>query len=192
MDMLKAIIRSHRWAAAGVMFTAACAAQTAAPPAKAPDVPFVPTPPEVVDAMLRVAKVTKEDVVYDLGSGDGRIVIAAAKKYGAKGVGIDINPSLVAQARANAEKEKVAGKVKFIEGDLFEQDLNKATVVTLYLLSTVNMKLRPKLLSLKPGTRIVSHSFDMGDWEPDDTLYVNGRTVYFWTVPEPDNAKKPK
>jgi SAM-dependent methyltransferase len=131
-------------------------------------------------------------VVYDLGSGDGRIVIAAAKKYGAKGVGIDINPSLVAQARANAEKEKVAGKVKFIEGDLFEQDLNKATVVTLYLLSTVNMKLRPKLLSLKPGTRIVSHSFDMGDWEPDDTLYVNGRTVYFWTVPEPDNAKKPK
>jgi SAM-dependent methyltransferase len=162
-------------------------AQNAPAPSRTPDVPYVPTPPEVVDAMLRLAKVTKDDVIYDLGSGDGRIVIAAAKKYGATGVGIDINPTLVAEAKANAEKEGVADKVTFIEGDLFKQDYSKATVITLYLLSSVNLKLRPTLLELKPGTRIVSHAFDMGDWRPDKTEYVDGRAVHFWTVP----AKKP-
>ena len=165
------------------LFLGMAAAQGTPAPVRTPDVPYVPTPPEVVDAMLRMAKVTKDDVIYDLGSGDGRIVIAAAKKYGATGVGIDINPTLVAEARENAEKEGVADKVTFIEGDLFKQDLSKATVVTLYLLSSVNLKLRPTLLDLKPGTRIVSHAFDMGDWRPDKTEYVGGRAVHFWTVP---------
>ena len=171
-----------------VIWAGLAAAQNAPAPARTPDVPYVPTPPEVVDAMLRMAKVTKGDVIYDLGSGDGRIVIAAAKKYGATGVGIDINPTLVAEAKANAEKEGVADKVTFIEGDLFKQDLSKATVVTLYLLSSINLKLRPTLLDLKPGTRIVSHAFDMGDWRPEKTEYVDGRAVHFWTVPE----KKPE
>lgn len=156
-----------------------------APTTRVPDVPFVPTPPEVVDAMLAVARVTKNDVIYDLGSGDGRIVIAAAKKYGARGVGIDINADLVAQAKAAAVSEGVADKVTFIEGDLFEQDLSKATVITLYLLPAINLKLRPTLLKLKPGTRIVSHAFDMGDWKPERTETVDGRLVYFWRVPTP-------
>lgn len=154
------------------------------PSPRAPDVPFVPTPPEVVDAMLAIAEVTKKDVIYDLGSGDGRIVIAAAKEYGARGVGIDINAELVAKAKGAAIAEGVADKVSFIEGDLFEQDLSKATVVTLYLLPAINLKLRPTLLKLKPGTRIVSHAFDMGDWKPEKTESVNGRTVYFWRVPK--------
>ncbi len=152
---------------------------------RTPDVPFVPTPTAVVNAMLSVARVTKNDVVYDLGSGDGRIVIAAAKKYGARGVGIDISASLVAQAKAAATAAGVDDKVTFIEGDLFEQDLSKATVVTLYLLPAVNLKLKPTLLKLKPGTRIVSHAFDMGDWKPEKTEIVDGRSVYFWTVPQP-------
>lgn len=151
---------------------------------RTPDVPYVPTRPNVVEAMLKAAKVTKSDVVYDLGSGDGRIVIAAAKKYGATGVGVEIDPQRIREARQNAETEGVAGKVKFVEGDLFEMDLSKATVITMYLLPAVNMKLRPKLLALKPGTRIVSHAFDLGDWEPDEKLTVEGSTVYFWTVPE--------
>ncbi len=161
-------------------------------PARGPDVPYVPTPQDVVEAMLKAASVTKDDILYDLGSGDGRIVITAAKKYGAKGMGIDINPALVAEAKANAEKEKVADKVTFIEGDLFKQDLSKATVITLYLLPDINMKLRPTLLALKPGTRIVSHAFNMGDWEPEKTIDVDGRTVYFWRVPEPVTPKNPK
>lgn len=150
-----------------------------------PDVVFVPTPHEVVEKMLSVAKVTKDDVIYDLGSGDGRIVITAAKKFGARGVGIDINPELVAQAKAAAADEGVSDRVTFIEGDLFEQDLSKATVITLYLLPALNLKLRPTLLKLKPGTRIVSHAFDMGDWKPERTENVDGRTVYFWRVPTP-------
>jgi SAM-dependent methyltransferase len=153
------------------------------PTPRTPDVPFVPTPPEVVDAMLKIAEVTEDDVIYDLGSGDGRIVIAAAKQYGATGVGIDLNADLVAQAKAAAAKEMVLSKVKFIQGDLFEQDLSKATVVTLYLLPAVNLKLRPTLLKLKPGTRIVSHAFDMGDWKPEKTEIIGGRTIYFWRVP---------
>lgn len=151
---------------------------------KTPEVPFVPTSPQVVDAMLKVAKVTNKDIVYDLGSGDGRIVIAAAKKYGARGVGIDISPDRIREANENARQAGVTDKVKFIEGDLFESDFSEATVVTMYLLSTVNMRLRPILFKqLKPGTRIISHAFDMGDWKPEKTVNVDGRTVYFWTIP---------
>lgn len=148
------------------------------------DVPYVPTNQKVVDAMLKMAKVTKSDVVYDLGCGDGRIVITAAKVYGATGTGIDIDPERIKEANENAKKANVTKKVKFIEGDLFKQDFSKATVVTLYLLPAINLKLRDQLLALKPGTRIVSHAFDMGDWEPDETMTVEGSTIYFWTVPE--------
>jgi len=163
------------------------AAQTtgAQAPLRSPDVIFVPTPQEVVDAMLEVAKVTKTDVVYDLGSGDGRIPITAAKKYGARGVGIDIDPQRIKEANANAEAAAVTDKVKFLNQDLFTTDISQATVVTLYLLPSLNLKLLPKLKAeLKPGTRIVSHAFDMGDWKPEQTLNVNGRTVYYWTIPK--------
>jgi predicted RNA methylase len=154
-------------------------------PVRSPDVIFVPTPEEVVAAMLDVAKVTSGDVVYDLGCGDGRIVIAAAQKHGARGVGIDIDPQRIAEATANATKAGVNGKVKFLEADLFTTDISAASVVTLYLLPTLNVKLMPKLMKeLKPGTRIVSHAFDMGEaWPPEQTLDVNGRKVYYWTIP---------
>jgi len=158
-------------------------AQTAAP-ARAPDVVYVPTPPEVVDAMLDVAKVTGKDVLYDLGSGDGRIPIAAAKRFGTRGLGIDIDPQRVDEAKANATQAGVADKVRFLLGDLFELDLSPATVITLYLLPQLNLKLRPRLFKLKPGTRIVSHEFDMGDWKPDRSLQVGVRNVHFWTVPK--------
>ena len=149
-----------------------------------PDVPYVPTPPEVVDAMLELAKVKKGDVVYDLGSGDGRIPITAAKRYGVKAHGIDINPQRIQEANENAKREGVTDRVTFRTADLFETDLSKANVVTLYLLPDVNLKLRPKLLKeLKPGSRIVSHAFSMGDWEPDITRNLDGRTIYLWTVP---------
>jgi SAM-dependent methyltransferase len=162
-----------------------------ATPKREPDVPYVPTPHEVVAEMLRLANVTKSDVVYDLGCGDGRIVIAAAQKYGARGVGIDINPQRIIEAQANAKAAGVADRVQFMEQDLFDTDLNQATVITLYLLPQVNLKLRPKLLNLKPGTRIVSHSFDMGDWKPEQTVNVNGRTVYYWTIPNNARSQKP-
>ena len=155
------------------------------PCALARDVPFVPTPEKVVDRMLEIAKVGPNDMVYDLGSGDGRIVIAAAKKHGARGIGIDIDPERIKEARANARSAGVSDRVEFREGDLFKTDLSEATVVTLYLLSGVNLQLRPKLLSeLKPGTRIVSHAFDMGDWKPLKTEKVGSSTVYYWVVPE--------
>lgn len=154
-------------------------------PARTPDVIFVPTPEEVVAAMLDVAKVNGNDFVYDLGCGDGRIVIAAAKK-GARGVGIDIDPQRIAEAKANAEKAAVTDRVTFLEADLFTTDISQASVVTLYLLPTLNVKLMPKLMKeLKPGTRIVSHAFDMGEtWPPEQTLEVNGRKVYYWTIPK--------
>lgn len=149
------------------------------------DVPYVPTTQEVVDAMLELAKVNGNDVLYDLGCGDGRIVVTAAQKYGATGTGVDIDPDRIREANANARAANVTDKVKFVEGNLFEMDLSEATVVTLYLLPRINMKLRPQLLKqLKPGTRIVSHAFDMGDWEPDQVVSVNNSTIYFWTVPE--------
>jgi 16S rRNA G966 N2-methylase RsmD len=149
------------------------------------DVPYVPTPPAVVNEMLRIAKVNKNDVLYDLGSGDGRIVITAAQKFGTRGVGIDLDPERVKEANQNAQKAGVSDRVNFRQQDLFEADLSNATVVTLYLLPEVNLKLRSKLLSeLKPGTRIVSHSFDMGDWKPEQVVQVDGSTIYYWTVPE--------
>ncbi len=151
-----------------------------------PDVIYVPTPQTVVDAMLRLAKVGKNDVVYDLGCGDGRIVITAAKQYGARGVGIDINPVRIKESNANAVAEGVTDLVTFKAADLFADstDISEATVVTLYLLPSLNVKLRPKLFrDLKPGTRIVSNSFDMGEWEPEATREVEGRTIYFWTIP---------
>jgi ribosomal protein L11 methylase PrmA len=150
-----------------------------------PDVIYVPTPEEVVEAMLQVAKVTKNDVVYDLGTGDGRIPVTAAKKYGARGVGIDIDPQRIKDATDNVQKNGVGDRVKIVQGDLFETDISEATVVTLYLLPSLNQKLMPKLMKeLKPGTRIVSHAFDMGDWKPEQELDVNGRKVYYWTIPK--------
>jgi ribosomal protein L11 methylase PrmA len=157
---------------------------------RTPDVIFVPTPQEVVDDMLRLADVKKGDVLYDLGSGDGRIPITAAKRYGVRGVGIDIDPDRIKEAAANAKKAGVGKLVDFRLDDIFKADFREATVVTLYLLPDLNVKLRPRLLSeLKPGTRIVSHQFDMGDWRPDKKLESNGRVVYFWTVPDPRKKK---
>jgi 2-polyprenyl-3-methyl-5-hydroxy-6-metoxy-1,4-benzoquinol methylase len=148
-------------------------------------VPYVPTGPETVAAMLKLAGVTKNDLVIDLGCGDGRIVISAAKEYGAHGIGVDIDPERIKEARANAEKEGVTNLVEFRQGDLFEADIRKATVVTLYLLPSVNMKLRPKLWrELKPGTRVVSHTFDMEDWKPEKTEQVGGSEIFMWIVKE--------
>lgn len=153
--------------------------------AQEPDVIYVPTREPVLDAMLELANVDSSDIVYDLGCGDGRIVITAAQKYGAKGVGIDIDPKRIREARENAVAAEVTDQVEFIQGDLFEADFSEASVVTLYLLSRLNLRLRPILLEqLKPGTRIVSHAFSMGDWEPDSSKTVDGTTIYLWTVPE--------
>ena len=149
-----------------------------------PDVIYVPTPHEVVDDMLRLANVRKGDVLYDLGSGDGRIAIAAAKKYGIKAIGIDIDPERIREANENAKKAGVGHLVQFRQEDLFKADFREATVITLYLLPDLNVKLRPRLWDdLKPGTRIVSHQFDMGTWKPEKRLESNGRVVYFWTIP---------
>jgi precorrin-6B methylase 2 len=155
-------------------------------PLRTPDVIFVPTPQDVVEAMLTIADVKSGDVVYDLGSGDGRIPIAAVQKFGAeRAIGIDIDPQRIKEANDNAQKAGVESKVRFLNQDLFTSDFSEATVVTLYLLGSLNEKLRPKLLAeLKPGTRIVSHAFRMGDWQPEKTETVNGSTIYFWTVPQ--------
>ncbi|MEJ7618953.1 MAG: methyltransferase domain-containing protein [Pyrinomonadaceae bacterium] len=171
--------------AAGSTQSAPSSAAAQSKQLRGPDVVYVPTPPEVVDAMLKVANVRQGDVLYDLGSGDGRIVIAAAQKFSVRGTGIDINPERIAEANENAKKANVTDKVRFLNEDLFEAKFADATVVTLYLLPSLNLKLLPKLLSdLKPGTRIVSHAFDMGTWKPEQTLNIDGRTVYFWTIPE--------
>lgn len=149
------------------------------------DVPYVPTSKSVLSRMLELADVDESDIVYDLGSGDGRIVIQAAKKYGAHGVGIEIDPDLVAEARQNAQSAGVADLVDFRQGDLFEADISEATVVTLYLLPSVNQKLRPKLFEeLAPGTPVVSHDFDMGKWPPEETVEMDGDTIYRWIIPE--------
>jgi SAM-dependent methyltransferase len=151
----------------------------------AAQVPFVRTPERVVTAMLRVAKVSKDDVVYDLGCGDGRIVITAAKRFGARGVGIDNDPVRISEANANALASGVADRVRFIEQDLFEADLSEATVVTLYLVPSINLKLRSKLWrELKPGTRVVSHNYDMGDWAPKRKVGIGLHTVYYWVIPD--------
>jgi len=150
-----------------------------------PDVIYVPTPHDVVQRMLQMAKVGPGDVLYDLGSGDGRIPIAAAKKFGIRAIGIDIDPQRIREANANAKRAGVTKLVSFRQEDLFKADFRNASVVTLYLLPELNEKLRPRLWAeLKPGTRIVSHQFDMGDWQPKQKVDLNGRTIYFWTVPE--------
>ena len=168
---------------AGAIVQSPVLAQAVEVPAREPDVIFVPTPPDVVDAMLALAEVRDGDVLYDLGSGDGRIPIAAAKKFDVKAVGIDIDPQRIAEANANAEAAGVTDEVTFRNEDLFEADFSDATVITLYLLPRLNEKLMPILKQLKPGTRIVSHSFLMGDWMPEKSQDVNGRMIYFWTVP---------
>ena len=148
--------------------------------------PYIPTPQEVVNRMLELAEVTTTDIVYDLGSGDGRIPITAAKRYGARGVGIDFDPQRIAESNANARREGVTDRVEFILGDVLQADVSEATVVTLYLLSSSNIKLRPILTrQLSAGTRIVSHAFDMGDWLPDRIEIFkdyrgNPRTLYLW------------
>ena len=160
------------------------AAQETQAPTRRPDVIYVPTPEEVVEAMLQVANVSGSDVIYDLGCGDGRIPVTAAKKFGARGVGIDIDPQRIKEANENVQKNGVGDKVKIMQADLFETNLSEASVVTLYLLPSLNQKLRPKLMKeLKPGTRVVSHAFDMGDWKPEKEMDVNGRKVYMWTIP---------
>jgi 2-polyprenyl-3-methyl-5-hydroxy-6-metoxy-1,4-benzoquinol methylase len=174
---------------------AAPAGQATAAPAQAqqglrqPDVIYVPTRQTVVDAMLKVANVKAGDVLYDLGCGDGRIPVTAAK-LGATAVCIDIDPRRIAEANENVKKNNVGDRVKVLNQDLFSTDISEATVVSLYLLPSLNLKLRPTLWkTLKPGTRIVSHDFDMGDWKPEQTLNVDGATIYYWTI-TPDLAKK--
>ena len=152
-------------------------------PSRSPDVVFVPTPSAVVDAMLKLAMITSSDLVYDLGSGDGRIVIAAAKMYGAHGVGIDIDPERTREATANARAAGVADKVSFVTDDVLTADVSPATVVMLYLSPSFNSRLAPKLMKeLKPGTRIVSHAFDLGSWKPQQRVVVSDRPIFLWTV----------
>ena len=167
--------------AAGPLAGAAGAGQR---PPRAPDIFFAPTRQTIVDGMLRLAKVTAADVVYDLGSGDGRIVVIAAQKYGARGVGIELDPKLVALSRELAVASEVGDRVAFIEGDMFTTDLSPATVVTLYLSESLNLNLEPKLRNeLRKGTRIVSHQFPMGRWKPDETRVVDGAQLFLWIVP---------
>lgn len=171
--------------------TAACA--QAAPDAaeRSPDVIYVPTPQPVVDAMLKLARVKKGDVLYDLGSGDGRIPVTAAKVYGVRAVGIDIDPQRIREANDNVAANNVGNLVTIRQADLFTSDFSEATVVTLYLLDSLNEKLRPKLLAeLKPGTRIVSHAFRMGDWEPEAKQEIGNNTIYMWTVPARGSATR--
>jgi precorrin-6B methylase 2 len=173
-------------AAALTLAAGPATAQTAAPQAAAPrtpDVIYVPTPPEVVSAMLELAELKDGDVLYDLGSGDGRIPIAAVKRNRVKATGIDIDPKRIADAQANIKANGVEGKVTIRQDDIFTTDFSDATVVTLYLLDSLNEKLRPRLLQLKPGTRIVSHAFRMGDWEPEAERDIDGRRIFLWRVP---------
>jgi len=154
------------------------------------DVIYVPTPHEVVDDMLRLADVKQGDILYDLGSGDGRIPIAAAQKYGIRATGIDIDPERIAEAKQKARGAGVSKLVEFRQEDLFKANFRDATIVTLYLLPDLNLRLRPRLWAeLRPGTRIVSHQFDMGDWQPEKKLESNGRTILFWTVPDPGKKR---
>lgn len=153
-------------------------------PARTPDVVYVPTPQPVVDAMLEIAAVGPGDVLYDLGSGDGRIPITTARRWGTRGVGVEIHPLRIREANLAAHRAGVADRVAFIEADLFEIDLSGATVITLYLLPELNLRLRPKLLRLAPGTRIVTHNYHMGDWVPERQKIIGDSVVYYWTVPE--------
>ncbi len=166
----------------GVLAEQAPAPQSPAP-SRTPDVVFIPTPQPVVDRMMDLAGVGPNDVVYDLGCGDGRMVIAAIRHGARRAVGVDIDPKRIAESRANARAAGVEDRVQFIQGDLFQTDLSEATVIAIYLLPELNMRLRPKLLQLRPGTRIVSHAFDMGDWKPQREEEVDGKTISLWTVP---------
>ena len=188
------IVRRRFSCFAIAMLLAAGAAAQSPKPRRQPDVPYVPTTEAAVKAMLTLGGVKSTDVLYDLGCGDGRIVIGAAKDFGAHAVGIDINPERIKEAKENAAKAGVEKLVRFEENDLFEADIHEATVVTLFLLPNINLKLRPKLLKdLKPGTRIVSNTFDMGDWKPekeatvgdadDEDSYLSHR-LFLWLVPE--------
>ena len=178
----------HRRALLNVLLAGASATPLLARSQLAPqprlDVPYVPTPDGVVDRMLRMAGVRASDVVYDLGCGDGRILVTAARRHGARGVGIDIDPRRIEEARANAEVAGVADRVQFLVGDLFEADVSPASVVTLYLLPEINRRLRPRLWQqLRVGTRVVSHAFDMGEeWPPEQMTNAEGSTVYGWTI----------
>jgi len=180
----------------GFLAAAALLAATLTPAASRAaelSVPYVPTPLEVVDRMLEIAKVTSKDYLIDLGSGDGRIVITAAKRYGTRGFGVDLNPRRISEANESAQEQKVTDRVAFFQRDLFETDLSPATVITMYLLPRVNLELRPKLLELKPGTRLVSHDFSMDDWKADIHVVMDTKEkygghggksdVYFWVVP---------
>ncbi|HET8622967.1 MAG TPA: methyltransferase domain-containing protein, partial [Gemmatimonadales bacterium] len=184
--MALAALSAFRRTTAGLLLAAGAASRAAA---QTPDVMFVPTNIDVALGMLRLAAVTPRDVVFDLGSGDGRLVIAAAQRYGARGVGIDIDPSLVADATRNADTAGVAERVTFRKADLFESDLRQATVVTLYLTRSLNLRLRPKLFrELRPGARVVSNNFDMDDWQPDSSVVVKGTAmantpVRLWIIP---------
>jgi SAM-dependent methyltransferase len=183
MSVRMFVVRSTGAGAALALLASAGAAQDTAA-SRTPDVHYVPTPHHVVEAMLRLTAVKPGDVVYDLGSGDGRIPIAAAKRFGARGVGIDIDPARIEEANANAKSQGVSDRVRFLRQDLFQTDFSSATVVTLYLLPSLNVKLRPMLFRvLKPGTRIASHAFDMGDWQPDAKLEIEGNNAFFWTIP---------
>jgi len=177
-----------------VVLAISAAAAQSSQPRRQPEVPYVPTTEAAVQAMLKLADVKRADVVYDLGCGDGRIVIAAAKQYGARGVGIDIDPQRIQEAKENAKKAGVENLVRFEEKDLFQADIRPASVVTLFLLSSVNLRLRPKLLQdLRPGTRVVSNTFDMGDWKADKEFTLPGddgsdstflsHQFYLWVVP---------
>lgn len=187
-----ALCLSAGWTAVRAQATAQQVDASTAPPSSAtgkplrsPDVIYVPTPPEVVEAMLKVANVRQGDVLYDLGSGDGRIPITAVQKYNVtRATGVEINPERIEEAERNLKAAGVGDRVRFRNEDLFEANFSDATVVTLYLLPALNIKLLPKLLKeLKPGTRIVSHAFAMGGWNPERTLDIGGRAVYFWTIP---------
>jgi hypothetical protein len=183
MENVLALFYGARIAAAGILTVLLCACGAFDVRAQALDVPYVSTPDFVVEEMLNVAGVGPGDYVIDLGSGDGRIVIAAARR-GAMGHGVDLDPRRVEEAIENAEAAGVSDRVMFLEEDIFETDFNEATVITMYLLSSVNIRLRPELLErLEPGTRVVSHAFDMGDWEPDEHLLVDNRNVFFWIIP---------
>ncbi len=176
------------------LLAAAFALAQNAGPAREPDVPYVPTTETAVKAMLQLAKVRSSDVVYDLGCGDGRIVIAAAKDYGARGVGIDIDPERIREAKEKARRAGVENRVEFREQDLFRSDFHEATVVTLFLLPAINKRLRPQLEALKPGTRIISNTFEIGDWKParevivkedaGDAYYFGSRRLFLWIVPK--------
>jgi SAM-dependent methyltransferase len=183
---MKATLKLGALLAASLLFALPAAAQKPYEPQvgqAGKDVIWVPTPDEVVDRMLRMAQTGPNDLVYDLGAGDGKIAIAAAKKFGARSVGIEYEPEMAKHAQNNVEKAGVAARARVVRGDIFVTDFSQATVVTMYLLPALNMKLRPTILSMRPGTRVVSHSFTMEDWEADEISSMDGRRAYFWVVP---------